>query len=208
MFTGIVQGMGTIVDIQKGNDNKSQTNWVKLPQMSTEGLQVGASIANNGCCLTIAKVEKDVVAFNLIEETLKRTNLSSFVVGDRINIERSIKMGDEIGGHIMSGHIMRTLVISKIEKSAENCSIFFNLPEEVRPYIFEKGFIGLDGCSLTVGKINGSEFSVHLIPETLDLTIFKYRKIGDEVNLEIDSQTQAIVNTVARFMRDQLILPL
>ncbi|MBN3859346.1 riboflavin synthase subunit alpha [Neisseriaceae bacterium PsAf] len=208
MFTGIVQGTGTIVDIQTGKDNKSQKNWVKLPKASINDLQIGASVSNNGCCLTITEIKDDIVAFNLIEETLKRTNLSFFKVGDEINIERSMKVGDEIGGHVMSGHIMCTLTISKIEKDAENCSLFFNIPKEIKPYIFEKGFVGLDGCSLTVGKIDNNEFSVHLIPETLNLTIFKHRQIGDKINLEIDPQTQAIVNTVARVMHDQFILPL
>ena len=169
----------------------------------TEHLQIGASVANNGCCLTITQIDGDAVSFDLMKETLEKTNLGRLKTGDAVNLERAARFGDEIGGHVMSGHIMTTTQITRIERSEFNRTVWFALPPELKPYILSKGFVGLDGCSLTIGDVTETEFNVHLIPETLTRTLFGSRKEGDIINIEIDPQTQAVVDTVMRVMAQQ-----
>lgn len=199
MFTGIVQGMGKITDIAQPSPD-FRTHTVELPPEIADNLQTGASVANNGCCLTITRIDGNKVSFDLMDETLRKTNLGSLKVGDSVNLERAARFGDEIGGHVMSGHIMATVEIIRIDENGLNRTLWFRLPEKLKPYLFAKGFVGLDGCSLTVGIVGDDAFCVHLIPETLERTLFGSRRAGDAVNLEIDAQTQAVVDTVARVM--------
>ncbi|ULJ65832.1 riboflavin synthase subunit alpha [Wielerella bovis] len=204
MFTGIVQGMGQLIAIhQPSADFRSHT--VALPEHMAHDLQIGASIANNGCCLTITQIDGRNVQFDLMAETLAKTNLGSLKIGDNINLERATRFGDEIGGHVMSGHIITQTEIVRIEQSEHNRTLFFRLPDEIAAYILPKGFIGLDGCSLTIGDVTHDEFNVHLIPETLQRTLFGTRQVGDKINVEIDAQTQAIVDTVQRVLAAQKI---
>lgn len=199
MFTGIVQGMGKLVRIEQPSpDFRSHT--IALPDHLAHDLQLGASIANNGCCLTITHIDGNQVSFDLMAETLAKTNLGSLKIGDSVNLERAARFGDEIGGHVMSGHIIAQTEIVQIDQSEHNRTIWFRLPENVSAYILPKGFIGLDGCSLTIGDVLADKFNVHLIPETLNRTLFGTRKVGDTVNLEIDAQTQAVVDTVQRVL--------
>ena len=121
----------------------------------------------------------------------------------RLGVERAARFGDEIGGHLMSGHIIATTAITRIDESAHNRTLWFALPEALKPYILTKGFVGLDGCSLTIGEVGANEFNVHLIPETLERTLFGTRKAGDIINIEIDPQTQAVVDTVTRVLSQQ-----
>lgn len=199
MFTGIVQGIGRITAVDAPSEN-FRTYVVELPENMAENLQTGASVANNGCCLTITKIEGRRVHFDLMAETLAKTNLGHLKTGDGVNLERAARFGDEIGGHVMSGHVMAVTRITRIEKSAHNQTVWLALPQELQPYVLPKGFVGLDGCSLTVGEVSDAEFNVHLIPETLSRTLFGSRAVGDEINIEIDAQTQAVVDTVMRVM--------
>lgn len=200
MFTGIVQGQAELISVE-GDQNLRHFHF-QFPDGSLEKVQKGGSIAINGTCLTVTGFDsaENKAQFDAIAETLKLTNLSTLKVGDFVNFERAAKIGDEIGGHLMSGHIHSCVTINKILKSNENCSVYFQLEEACKPYILAKGFVGLNGCSLTVGEVSEDFFNVHLIPETLEITTFGRLKIGDKVNLEIDSQTQAIVDTVERYM--------
>lgn len=198
MFTGIVQGLGVITAITE--KDRFRTHHVRLPSAAAHHLAVGASVANNGCCLTITQVHRDEVAFDIMAETLDKTNLGALHTGDQVNIERAAHFGDEIGGHLMSGHIFTTIDITRIEDSPNNRTVWFQLPETVKPYVFTKGFVGLNGCSLTIGNVTNSAFNVHLIPETLQRTLFGQCRVGERVNLEIDPQTQAIVDTVQRVL--------
>ena len=199
MFTGIVQGTGKIVHIhQPSADFRSHV--VALPEHMAHNLQIGASIAHNGCCLTITQINGNQATFDLMAETLAKTNLGSLKTGDSVNLERAARFGDEIGGHVMSGHIIATTPISHIEQNAHNRTLYFRLPPQLAAYILPKGFIGLDGCSLTIGDVTAQEFNVHLIPETLQRTLFGSRQAGDSINIEIDAQTQAIVDTVERVL--------
>ncbi|MCF7521472.1 riboflavin synthase subunit alpha [Neisseria sp. ZJ106] len=199
MFTGIVQGIGKIVAIEQ-ESAEFRTHIVELPPHMTDNLQIGASIANNGCCLTITRIENNQVSFDLMNETLAKTNLGRLKTGDSVNLERAAKFGDEIGGHVMSGHIIANTHITRIEQTPANRTVWFALPETLKPYILTKGFVGLDGCSLTIGSVSETEFNVHLIPETLNRTLFGSRQVGDCINIEIDPQTQAVVDTVMRVM--------
>ncbi len=202
MFTGIVQGTGKIVHIhQPGADFRSHT--VALPEHMAHNLQIGSSVAHNGCCLTITQINGNQATFDLMAETLAKTNLGSLKTGDSVNLERAARFGDEIGGHVMSGHIIATTPISRIEQTEHNRTLYFRLPQELAAYILPKGFIGLDGCSLTIGDVSADEFNVHFIPETLQRTLFGSRQVGNCINIEIDAQTQAIVDTVKRVLAQQ-----
>ena len=134
-------------------------------------------------------------------ETLRVTNLGSLREGDYVNIERAMRMGTEIGGHILAGHIYCTAKVAQIIPSENNLQIRFELPQtDVMKYILHKGFIAVDGISLTVGEVKGRQFSVNLIPETLQRTLIGQRRVGDLVNIEIDPQTQAVVDAVERYL--------
>ena len=199
MFTGIVQGIGRIVSVEQPAAD-FRTHTVELPEHMAHGLQPGASVAHNGCCLTITETSGRLARFDLMGETLDKTNLGRLKEGDAVNLERAARFGDEIGGHLMSGHITATTEILRIERTEHNTTMHFALPAALKPYILPKGFVGLDGCSLTIGSVGEDSFCVHLIPETLRRTLFGTRQAGDTVNLEIDPQTQAVVDTVGRIL--------
>jgi len=202
MFTGIVQGLAHIISVEPHDEELFKQFQIKFPDDALEGLTKGASIALNGTCLTVVAydIEQSVAFFDVIRESLERTNLNALRPGDALNYERAARIGDEIGGHLMSGHIHTKVKISRFEASEANCSIFFTVPVEYRDYLFTKGFVGLNGCSLTLGVVTNEEFCVHLIPETLEVTTFSELKAGDAVNLEIDNQTQSTVDTVKRYI--------
>ena len=199
MFTGIVQGTGTVVSvIEKPN---FRTHIIKMPTAMLPNLTLGASVAHNGCCLTVTKIEGDLVSFDMIKETLRLTNLGDLQEGDAVNLERAASFSDEIGGHLMSGHIVCTAEVAKILTSENNRQIWLRMPHtEYMKYILHKGYIGIDGISLTVGEVTASRFCVHLIPETLERTTLGTKRLGDKINIEIDPQTQAIVDTVERVL--------
>ncbi|NAZ69988.1 riboflavin synthase subunit alpha [Vibrio toranzoniae] len=201
MFTGIVQGMATLVAINK--KELFQTHTIELTDEMIEGLVIGASLAHNGCCLTVTEISGNHVAFDLMQATLRLTNLGQLNVGDQVNVERAAKFGYEIGGHSMSGHIALMAKLVEVITTENNRTLWFELPETSMKYVLSKGYIGLDGCSLTIGEVKDNRFSVHLIPETLNRTLFGVRKVGDDVNIEFDPQTQAIVDTVERVLANQ-----
>ncbi|MFV8798842.1 riboflavin synthase subunit alpha [Yersinia sp. LJYL362] len=204
MFTGIVQGTAPVVAI----DEKSnfRTHVVEMPTEMLPELALGASVAHNGCCLTVTEVNGNRVSFDLMKETLRITNLGDIKVGDVVNLERAAKFSDEIGGHLMSGHIICTAEIAKIYTSENNRQIWFRMPsDDLMKYVLHKGFIGIDGISLTIGEVVGNRFCVHLIPETLARTTLGKKRLGHRVNIEIDPQTQAVVDTVERVLAQREI---
>lgn len=202
MFTGIIQGTAQITEIDDREDFRHLR--VRLPELLLPGLQPGASVAHNGCCLTVVDVAGDSVGFDLMRETLRVTNLGGFAEGDRVNVERAARFGDEIGGHQMSGHILCTAEVSRVLVSENNHQVWLRMPPEWMKYVFTKGYIGIDGISLTIGEVTGDEFNVNLIPETLARTTIGDRQVGDRVNIEVDPQTQAIVDTVERVLERRL----
>jgi len=199
MFTGIVQGTAKLVSIDEKPNFR--THVVELPDAMLDGIETGASVAHNGCCLTVTAINGNQISFDLMKETLRITNLGELTEGDVVNVERAAKFSDEIGGHLMSGHIMTTAEVAKILTSENNRQIWFKVADPaMMKYILYKGFIGVDGISLTVGEVTASRFSVHLIPETLQRTTLGRKKLGHRVNIEIDPQTQAVVDTVERVL--------
>lgn len=201
MFTGIVQGTAELVDIAE--KDRFRTHRVRLPAPLMAGLVPGASVAHNGCCLTVVRTEGVVVDFDLMHETLRVTNLGELSRGDRVNVERAARFGDEIGGHQMSGHIICTAEVSRVIETENNRQVWFRMPQDLMKYVFTKGYIGIDGISLTIGEVQSDEFSVNLIPETLQRTNMGTRQTGERVNIEVDPQTQAIVDTVARVLAER-----
>ncbi|WP_330982628.1 MULTISPECIES: riboflavin synthase subunit alpha [Enterobacterales] len=199
MFTGIVQGTAKIVSIDEKPNFR--THVVEMPEHMLDGIETGASIAHNGCCLTVTEINGNRISFDLMKETLRITNLDELKEGDVVNVERAARFNDEIGGHLMSGHIMTTAEVAKILTSENNRQIWFKVQDAaLMKYILYKGFIGVDGISLTVGEVTSTRFCVHLIPETLERTTLGKKKLGEKVNIEIDPQTQAVVDTVERVM--------
>ena len=199
MFTGIVQGTAELVAIEELPNFR--THVIRMPSPAWgEGLALGASVAHNGCCLTVTRVEGDLVSFDLMQETLRLTNLGALAVGDKVNVERAARFGDEIGGHAMSGHIMGTAEVTSVIDTPNNRQVWYRLDPALMKYVLTKGYIGIDGISLTVGEVRASEFCVNLIPETLARTNLGWVKAGWRTNIEIDPQTQAIVDTVERVL--------
>lgn len=198
MFTGIVQGVAPVVSIERLDGLHRHT--LELPPHMLEGLETGASVAHNGCCLSVTAIEGRRVSFDLMQETLSLTNLGALETGDRVNVERAARFGDEIGGHAMSGHIICMATLDERLESPNNCRLWFELPERWARYLFDKGYIGIDGISLTIGEVQGARFCVNLIPETMARTNIGERRPGAQINIEIDPQTQAIVDTVERVM--------
>jgi riboflavin synthase len=204
MFTGIVKGLGKVIKIERLPGLHRID--VELPEGAEHGVELGASIANDGVCLTVAHINGRVVRFDVMQETLNKTTIGSLKENGFVNIERAAKDGQEVGGHILSGHIDTTIEVSKIEQPENNYVIHFKVPKEWMQYIFAKGYIGLNGASLTIASVNKSEnsFTVWLIPETLRLTTFGHKKVGDKINLEVERATQVIVETVQRYLDEKL----
>ena len=200
MYTGIVSGTAPVIAVADGEGIRALT--IDLDGFS-EGLQIGASVALDGVCMTVVSMAGTEVRFDAIEETLGRTTLGMATQGHRVNVERSLRMGDELGGHILSGHVMMTAKIIERVERGEGLDLAIENPLEARPYILEKGFIAVDGMSLTIGEVSDERFALHIIPETLRATTIGEKEVGDSVNLEIDSRTQAVVETVMRNMEDK-----
>lgn len=198
MFTGIVQTQAEVITIEQREQFRQLT--LKVAPEFLQRLEIGASIAINGCCLTVVQFTTSTVTFDVIDETLRLTNLGMLTQGSQVNLERSLKVGDEIGGHHVSGHIHCTGTIETITSTADNTAMWIAFPEAFTPYVFSKGFISVNGASLTVGQVHGQQFSLHLIPETLRLTNLSNAQPGDAVNLEFDQQTMTIVETVERVL--------
>ena len=201
MFSGIVECMGKITTIDKTNDYYQIE--VSFPSGFNENLKKGASIAVDGVCLTSKDNGHSQLKFDVIPETINKTRFSQLEVGDAVNLERSISASSEIGGHLMSGHIQCIGAVKDINDKGEIKDIQIEIPSPFSKYIIEKGYIGVNGCSLTIGGVNDNCFYVHLIPETLQITNISKLKIGSMVNIEIDQNTIAIVDTVNNFLLAQ-----
>ncbi|MDA7829819.1 MAG: riboflavin synthase subunit alpha [Gammaproteobacteria bacterium] len=196
MFSGIVEGKGKVLKIKDHGDYLNIE--ISPPSKFNKGLKKGASISVNGVCLTSKDNGSKTLKFDVITETLKRTSLKNIQKGDVANLERSIKASSEIGGHLMSGHIHYTGKITYIEEKQSTKDMKISLSKKYEEYVMEKGYIGINGCSLTVGKVNKKDFYIHLIPETLKVTNLEGLVKGSEINIEIDQSTIAIVDTVKR----------
>ncbi|QDP01440.1 riboflavin synthase subunit alpha [Thalassotalea sp. PS06] len=206
MFTGIVQIKAQVIEVQERKDFLHIR--VSVPQSFSENLQLGASVACNGVCLTVVEVEQQcettaILHFDVIDETLRLTNLGELNQGSWLNLERSMRYGDEVGGHIVSGHIHDQATLKDVVKTQDNYQMTFSFAPQWRPYILRKGFIAVNGASLTLGNVAEDTFDLHLIPETLERTNLESFKIGDKANIEIDQQTMTIVDTIERIMAEK-----
>jgi riboflavin synthase len=199
MFTGIVQGIASIIATSQGESVTKLS--IKLPE--TENLRIGASVSIDGVCLTVTSINDSIVDFDIIAETLQRTTLSDLETGSQVNFERALRYGDELGGHLLSGHVMSAGLIHSITENGEGKDISIIAPPSLQKYIIEKGFVAIDGISLTVGVVQSNIFALHLIPETLRMTTLATKQEGDAVNIEIDSNTQTIVSTVERILAEK-----
>ena len=193
MFTGIVSGVASIKSVKDKGSFWAIS--VDLGEFK-EGLEIGASVSLDGVCLTVVSIDENIVHFDIIEETLNRTTLGGIKTGDNVNVERSLKVGDELGGHILSGHILTTAKIMEKVENEGSVDLLIENRVEFSDYILQKGYVAIDGMSLTIGTVTKDYFSLHIIPETLRLTTIKSKSEGDRVNIEIDSRTQAIVDTI------------
>jgi riboflavin synthase len=184
MFTGIVEGVGIVKGLQEKEDS-----WLlelDLPFASSDGLEAGASLAVNGCCLTMREDGSAEGSFDLLEETLKRTNLGRLHPGDQVNLERSLPADGRLGGHFVTGHVDGMGIIEIFEERGKNLFLQVQVEEQNAKYLVDKGCIAVDGCSLTVCEVTDHSFAVWLIPHTLDKTNLKGREAGDSLNLEFD----------------------
>lgn len=201
MFTGIIQAKAKILAI-----TKQLGLWRFAMEFSPalrNNLQQGASVAHNGVCLTVAKIAEHAVYFDVMDETLNVTNLSTVEVGELLNVERALKYGDEIGGHVLSGHVHAMAKLIEREATEQNSRLRFECDKRWMSYILTKGFVAIDGASLTLGLVGNNWFEVYLIPETRRLTTLDTKPCGSFYNIEIDSQTQTIVDTVERILAEK-----
>ncbi|MCB1181331.1 MAG: riboflavin synthase subunit alpha [Chlamydiia bacterium] len=197
MFSGIVQETADVIECFIEDSVLNYT--LKFSHTLLKGLSTGSSVSIDGICQTVVNIDGPLVHFQAVDETLHLTTLSSLKVGSLVNVERAARFGDEIGGHLLSGHVMGRATIVKINRAVYT---FEGDPIWMK-FLFKKGFIAIDGISLTLTFVDQkkSHFSVHLIPETLKRTTLKTKGTGDSVNIEVDAMTQAIVETVLLFQQ-------
>ncbi len=198
MYTGIVQGLEKVLEVRQGDG--FSTIIVSNTNNFFQDVFIGASVAINGVCLTATHIDSDqnTVHFDISNLTNQLTTLKFLEAGTEINIERSAKVGAENGGHNLYGHIEGTAKVVNLVRTGEALHLDIEIPEGNIKYFFLKGFIGLNGCSLTVNRVDRKmqQISVDLIPETLRLTTWKDVKLGDDVNYEIDQMTRTMVDTL------------
>ncbi len=202
MYTGITRGTFEVIRVER--KPALLTYVVALDNSLAEGLEPGASVSIDGVCQTVVSICENDVAFDAIKETLDLTTLDTLQVGALVAVERSSRVGDEIGGHDVAGHVIGTGEIVEVRREDDVCDLRVRVPREWMKYIFKKGFIAVDGSSLTVGDTDREgNFDLHLIPETLRLTNLGSKEPGHLVNIELDARTIAIVDTVERVIEQR-----
>ncbi|GGX07684.1 riboflavin synthase subunit alpha [Undibacterium macrobrachii] len=204
MFTGIVQGVANIKKIQ--DQTGLRTIQLAFPAGFDYDLQIGASVATDGVCLTVTKLFEDAAEFDIMQQTLAITTLGSYAENAQVNVERAAKDGAEIGGHPLSGHVDFVAQLAQIRQLENNYVMRIAVPKEWMRYIFAKGYIAINGASLTIAEVDrdANWFEVWLIPETLRMTVFGQKKVGDSLNIEIERQTQVVVDTVRNMLQETL----
>jgi riboflavin synthase len=192
MFTGIVTDCGTVRSVLCSGDYRLEF----MTRYDTVSLELGASVCCSGICLTVIDKGRDWFAVSASNETVLRTTIGSWREATGVNFERALKVGDELGGHLVSGHVDAVGTIVSVEEDGESRRFTFQAPNEVMRFIATKGSIAVDGVSLTVNEVAGDRFTVNVIPHTLAVTTFGQARAGDRVNLEIDM----IARYVARLL--------
>lgn len=205
MFTGIIQGTATLTHILDHEGMRTFT--LAFPPGFCTDLAIGASVSVDGVCLTVTELlSTDTASFDVILQSLNVTTLSAYAVGAVVNVERAAKDGAEIGGHPLSGHIDFSATIEAVRSSDTNRVMRVAIPSDFRKYVFAKGYIAINGASLTVAEVNRAEgwFEVWLIPETRRMTVFEQKQAGDRLNIEIERGTQVVVDTVREAVQESL----
>lgn len=200
MFSGITKGLYKINSVTHDSGILNYT--VQLSPELVQHLKIGDSVSVNGVCQTVIKLDDINVSFQAIQETLDKTTLGELTIGCNVSIERSLRFGEDVGGHEVSGHVFGTATIFQRLEDGDNLSLIIQCNPQWMKYIIEKGFIAVDGSSLTVGDTIAEQglFYLYLIPETLRVTNFPHKQVGDKVNIEFDCKTKTIVDTVEHFM--------
>ncbi|WP_170594976.1 riboflavin synthase [Ruegeria arenilitoris] len=183
MFTGIVTDIGTIIELEQQGDLRARIR----TGYDTSGIDIGASIASDGVCLTVIALGDDWYDVQISAETVSKTNLDGWKVGSRVNLERALKVGDELGGHIVSGHVDGVAEIVAMAEEGDSTRVTLRGPNDLARFIAPKGSVALNGTSLTVNDVDGCDFGINFIPHTKEVTTWGAAKVGDRVNLEIDT---------------------
>lgn len=183
MFTGIIKTMGTVVNVD--NDRGDPRFYIQS-DLNMDKIAIGASVCHAGCCLTVIEKKDDIFAVDVSAETLSKTTLGQWTQGTKINLEPSLKVGDELGGHIVSGHVDGVAKIISITPEGDSHRLVIEAPQELAKFIAPKGSVALDGISLTVNAVNDNQFGINIIPHTWDVTTLGKKKVGDYLNIEID----------------------
>ncbi len=186
MFTGIIEGVGKVEKITQKTKNRSAFQMTVDLGKHAKGLKVGQSVALNGVCLSATKILKNKCDFEMIDETIKKTDLGNLVKGAKVNIERSLRVGDRMEGHFVLGHVDGVAIIKKIEKKPKEVKVWFEVPKKLAKFVVKNGSIAIDGISLTVVDVTKNKASVCLIPHTMKATNFYLKKVGDKINIETD----------------------
>lgn len=205
MFTGIVQAVARIAEIDDRTGLRSFT--IEFPAGFCEDLAIGASVAVDGVCLTVTRIDSPTRArFDVMQQSLAVTTLGGYLRGQRVNVERAAREGAEIGGHPLSGHVDCTAVLAQVRTLENNLVWRIAVPSAQARYIFAKGYVAVHGASLTVAEVNRAEgwFEVWLIPETRRATVFGDKREGYRLNIEVDRSTQVLVDTVREAVAEQL----
>ena len=198
MFSGIVQEIGKVKEFVKEKDIYNLS--IDCSSDLLSNLKKGSSSSVNGVCLTVKDSNPEMLRFDLVEETIKRTNFQIIKAGDNVNLERSLKIGDEIGGHLVSGHIHGTSKVISMDIRDESWDVEFSVEPFMHDYILHKGYVAINGCSLTVGEVSSESFMIHLIPETLSITNLFQLQQNSIVNVELDQNTVVIADTVKKYL--------
>ena len=186
MFTGIVEEVGLVKAIAPPEPPRDIAKLLVEANVVLADMRLGDSIGINGACLTVVATTESSFAVELAPETLRRTNLGSLTTGTQVNLERSLAASGRLGGHIVQGHVDATGHLASEVREGDSMMMTFEAPENLMPYIVQKGFIAVDGVSLTVVEKGATSFSISVIPYTRENTIFRERRLGDMVNLEVD----------------------
>ena len=197
MFTGIIKGIGTITSVSKSKSGAEIIIRVRLGKFG-RGLKKGDSVCINGACLTATKLSRGEAEFELVSETIRRTNLGQTKSGDMVNIERSLRVGDRLEGHFVLGHVDGTGVIEDIQKVSSETTIWIKLDERLTKSLAPKGSIAVDGVSLTLVGVEGDRVSISLIPHTLKVTTLGMKRRGDRVNIETDILGKYVMNNLPK----------
>jgi riboflavin synthase len=188
MFTGIITDQGTIRALEQQGDLRARLGC----NYDTSTIALGASIACDGVCLTVIETGEDWFDVEISAETVSKTNLPDWAVGRTVNLERALKVGDELGGHIVSGHVDGLARITDMHDEGGSTRVTLTAPQELARFIAPKGSVALNGTSLTVNEVNGCDFGINFIPHTKDVTTWGSAAVGDKVNLEIDTMARYV----------------